>query len=225
MLHHRFLTPPRLHAAPLLAVLTMLCLGLAGCNMLGWVSNAVGGEQTQKLNVHAQYRGLDGKRVAVVTAADEYRLFEYPNCQRDVSRAVSRQLAADIPGIRLSDPGKIARFQSANPAWITMTNRDLLRALDVDRVVYIELKDYTTHEPGNQHVWRGIVSGRVSVAEADAAEPNNFAYANEVNAKFPPDEPVGVLSSDDETIQAGMLGQFAARVSGLFHDYKTVVKK
>lgn len=215
----------RLHVICFAAMIVALSASLSGCNILGWVSNVAGGEQTQKLNVKAEYRGLDAKRVAVVTAADEYRLFEYPGCQHDVSRAVSRQLAADIPGIQLSDPKKIAQFQSANPAWITMTNRELIQALDVDRIVYIELKDYTTHEPGNQHVWRGIISGRVSVAEADATEPNNFSYAQEVNAKFPPDEPVGVLSSDDATIQAGMLGQFATRVSSLFHDYRTVTKK
>jgi hypothetical protein len=208
-----------------LALLLAACAALTGCNMLGWVSNVVGGEQTQKTHVTAEYRGLEGKRVAVIVAADEYRLFEYPNCQLGVSRAVSRQLAADIKGIELTDPAKIAAFQSDNAAWITMPNRELLRALDVDRLVYIELKDYTTHEPGNRHVWRGVISGRVSVAEADAAEPNNFAYANEVYAAFPPDEPVGVLGTDDATIQAGMLGQFATRVSGLFHDYNAVVKK
>jgi hypothetical protein len=201
-------------------------LTAGGCNILGFAAQAVGGDdKTKNVKVDAEYRGLNDKSVAVLVAADEDTLFQNPGAPMQIGRAVSRQLTADIPGVKVTDPEQVSTFMQRNPYWTTYDNRALLDALKVERIVYIDVAQFSTHEPGNSYEWRGMLVSRVKVAEADAAEPNNFAYAQDVSTRFPPDKPVGVLDTDDATIRAGLLGQFAQRVSWLFYSHQETVEK
>lgn len=211
-----------------LAALLMLAaaMSLGGCNWLGYGAHALsGGDKNKTVAVDADYRGLDGKSVAVLVAADEYTLFRHPGSPQRVARAVTQQLTADIPGIKPVDPGQVARFQRDNAYWNTLTYGELLNRLKVERIVYIDLAQYTTNEPGDKHVWRGVVVGRVGVAAADATQPNDLVYGADVSAEFPPGQTVGVLEANEQTIQLGMLKTFAVEVSRLFHDHEKVVPR
>lgn len=193
---------------------------LPGCNIVGYVAHGVSGDGKKTHEVTADYPGLAGKSVAVIVAADEMTLFAHPGVQTRVCRAVTTQMAADIPGLELSDPEQIARFQLDNPYWNTLTYSELLAKLKVERLVYIDLTEYATHEPGNRHVWQGSVIAGVSVAASDASDPNNLVYTSTVTANFPEDGRIGVLDSNDNVIQAGMLRNFSLKVSRLFHNHK-----
>ncbi|MCE9590706.1 MAG: hypothetical protein K8S99_09305 [Planctomycetes bacterium] len=207
------------------AVLALMCVAVVGCKYGEYIAQGVaGGDKAKTVAVDADYRGLDGKRTAVLVAADEMTLFSHPGVQERIGRAVSAQLAQDIPGITLTDPGKVAKFQLENPYWNTLTYGDMLRRLNVDRLVYIDLTEFSTHEPGNSNVWKGTIVAGVSVAEADTKNPDNLVYSTKAEASFPADERIGVLDADDQAIQAGMMKLFAARASNLFHDHKKVVK-
>jgi hypothetical protein len=207
------------------AVLT-LCLAwisLTGCEAAGWLTEGVIGRE-KKVNVEAQYRGLDNKSVAVVVAADDRTLYGYPMAPLRVSQAISAQLAVYVPGVRLADPRQIVEFQYNNPHWSTLPYEDLLKRFKVDRLILVDLTHYSTHEPGNKYVWQGQVVANVSVAEADRKDPNHLAFATAVSAKFPEDSVVGVLDSDDEAMQKGMLDLFSRNVVRLFHDHQRIEK-
>lgn len=214
--------PGRGRQIPLLFSLILLALAASGCNWMGWTAQTLTGDGKQRSQVTAEYRGMENKSVAVIVAASEYTLFEHPGAPVAISRAVSHQLATDIKGVKLTDPQQIAKFQYDNPYWITMTNGQLLQNLKVDRIIYIDLTQFSTHEPGNTYVWRGVVVANVSVAEANAKNPDNFTYQRLVNVQFPEDRPVGLLNSDDQTVQLGTLRLFGAAVSNLFHDHEEV---
>lgn len=205
------------------ALLAAAFIALGGCNIVGYVSQGVAGDGKRTYDVDAEYTGLEGKRVAVIVAADEMTLFAQPGLQGRVCRAVTAQLGSDIVGIQLTTPEKVTKFQFDNTYWNTLTYGDLLKRLDVDRLVYIDLSEYSTHEPGNKNVWQGTILGSVSVAAADAVNPNDLVYTNRVSATFPEDARIGVLDANDDAIQTGMLRTFSQRVSALFHDTK--VKK
>jgi hypothetical protein len=202
--------------------LSLLCLALSGCNMIGYAGQALRGDNI-KIDVEAQYRGLENKSVAVIVAADEYTMFHYPGAQLGVARAVSARLADNMPSVAVTDPQEVVQFQKDNPFWVTARYSELVEQLGVDAVILIDLVEYRTREPGNAHVWTGLITGNVGLIEKDAESPDNFTFFSTVRAQFPEDQKVGVLNTDDATIQLGMHSIFSRDAAGLFYDH-TVIK-
>ena len=206
----------------LLLALLMLSM-LTGCDMVGWtLDSTVGGPKEVK--VAAEYKGLAGKRVAVIVAADEQTLYGHPGAPLSISKAVSSQLASALPDVKVSNPEQVVDFQRKNPYWATLPYKMLLKRLDVDRLIIIDLATYSTHEPGNTHVWRGVVTASVSVADAEVENPNNLTYTQAVGARFPESQPVGVLDAEESTIEMGLNREFATRVATLFFEHQVTVK-
>jgi hypothetical protein len=192
---------------------------LAGCQLAGWVAHGLTPEPGPEI-IKPEYQGLIGKSVAVVVAADERTLYQYPDAPNQVTKYVSSRLAVDVPGIRLTDPAQLAKWTRENPDWIAIPHGDLARELKVDRLVHISLAQYSTHEQNNRDVWQGNMVAKVGVVEADAPNPHNFVYSSTQSVQYPPDNPVGLLRSDDQTIQAGMLTAFAGKLGALFTQEK-----
>lgn len=212
--------PARACLARLLAAAAMVAmLGLNGCAAAGFGAYLFGGaDADQPTEVKGEYFGLANKTTAVIVAADEYTYYEYPSAPLAVSRAVSQKLQAAVPGIKLVEPQKVVEFQKENPYWNTLAYGELVSRLKVDRLVYIDLSEYGLHEPGNAHIWKGVVIANVSVAEADGKNPDDFAYSTTVKTQYPPNKPIGILESDDQTMQNALLANFSTHVSGLFNE-------
>lgn len=208
----------------LLALPSMLAVaaGLAGCQAVGWVGQAVGGGTSQR-QVKAQYTGLSGKTVAVIVAADDFTLFRYPEASFKVGRAVSARLSDELPGVRVVDPRQIQRFQNENPYWNTLLVSDLIKRLGTERLVYIDLVEYETHEAGNRHVGQGKIVANVNVLEADAAsrglDPDQFAFSAPVQSLYPEDTSFGVLDADPQTLELAVVSIFSRDVLRLFRDH------
>lgn len=200
----------------LLAVMLLgVVLTQSGC----WLAaTAFGGEKTYK--VQAQYRGLEGKTAAVLVSADEYLLFTQPQVPQLLIRAVSRELAAHVDDIRVVNPRRMAAFQQRNPYWSTTPYTRLIEELEVDRLVIVDLAEYRLHEPGNKHVWRGVITASVSVAEAEQSDPDQLAFSTQVRALFPEDRELGLVNVDREQIELGTLKLFSLKVGRVFYDHE-----
>ncbi len=192
-----------------------LCLSAVGCETMA--------NEKQMVDVRAEYLGLAKQRVAVIVAADSHMLYQYPNSRGNVCRAITAKLAKNVPGITTTIPDKIDAFQADNPYWINMRYGELAERLGVDKIVLVDLIEYQTHEPGNAHLWQGLITANLGVIDKDAADPDNFVYQKTVTAKFPEETTVGIIDSDDETIQLGMVFLFARRGGGLFYDHQIEV--
>lgn len=214
--------PPRLLIRCLVTCISALTISLtAGCAVPAWVAHGVaGGERTYQ--VKAQYLGLDGRTVAVMVAADEYTLFQSPSAPLKVSRAVSARIAANVSGASVVPPKDVIAFQHENPYWGAVPYGELIEKLGVERLVVVDLIEYRTHEPGNAHVWQGMIAGEVGVVEAESDDPDNFAFSTTVRGQFPEESSIGVLDSDRETIELGMLTIFSRDAGGLFYDHEVV---
>ena len=195
----------------------------SGCDMFGWAAQSIVGTE-RTIDLKAQYTGLTGKTVAIVISADDQTLFNYPGAVLAISRAIGTKLTADIPGIKIINPEQIVQFQRTNPYWNTLPYNMLITKLHTERLLMIDLVQYNTHEPGNKHVWRGVAVANVGVAEAEAKDPDNLAYSQTVRASFPENQPVGVLDSDDQTIQLGLVRNLAGVVINLFIDHQETIK-
>lgn len=205
----------------LLTVITALTTlaTLPGCNVVGWVAQGMSEDPESKITIEPQYLGMTGKRVAVLVATDDRATGRYPNAALRIAKQLTAQLQADVTDVTVMNPEATIAWQEKNRYWSTYTYKDIAAALNVDRLLVVDIATYTTHPTGNRHLWQGIIRGRVSVTEADGETPNRTVFSEDVTAQYPPDEPVGVLDSDDGTIQLGMVKLFAYKVSARFRDH------
>lgn len=206
----------------------MLLLAVAvcfttGCEILGFFSQVVAGGE-KRVTVTAAYRGLANRSFAVLVAPDDYALGRHPQVVDRVSRCVTTAVAAAVDATRPMDPEQIVTFQHDNPGWVTSPPGDLIERLQVDRLLIVWLSDYALHEPGNAHVWRGVVAAKIDVIEAEAPNPNNAVYRTDVRAIFPADNSIGVFNAKDRDIEFGMLKNFGDSVANLFVDHEVVQK-
>ena len=198
----------------------LLVLSTTACTPIGFVAEVIGGGERERA-VKAQYLGLQNQRVAVLAAADEYTLFQHPDAPARVVAAVTREIAEQVPGVRVVDPKQVMQYQESDPYWIARRYSTLLETFDVSRVVIIDLSDYRTHEPGNAHVWQGVINASVGVVEAEDEDPDDYAFSYRRPVPlFPPNSKIGVLNSDDATIELGMQKTFARDVGRLFYNHK-----
>ncbi len=196
-------------------MLASVCLSSAGCGP--WPT------ETQTVDVTAEYLGLADQRLAVMVAADSHMLSSYPDAPLHICKTITARIANHVPGVTTTIPDQVLKFQAANPYWMNMRYGDLAKKMGVDKIVLIDLVEYQTHEPGNAHIWQGLVTANLGVIDADAPDPDNFVYYNTVSVRFPETSSVGIIDADDETIQLGMVVLFARKGGGLFYDHQIEV--
>jgi len=205
---------------PYRIILVLLVGASGGCNLMGWMAHAVHGDKQPSSVRTAEYRGLEGKSIAVLVNASPNTAYSHPYAQAAIRQSVSGRLLQDMPSVQVVDPRQLQQFQNDNPYWSTLPNNELARRLHVDRIIYIDLSRYQTHEPGNAFLWQGVISANVGVAEVEAADPSSFVFSTTLEARYPQSRSVGVVDSDDATIQLGMISRFSRALVNLFHDHE-----
>ncbi len=194
--------------------------GLSGCNVIGWVGQSFGSDTPPLVNVTREYGGLEGQSVAVLVDVDHSVLFEYPQAGYELCAALSDQIAANVPHVKVIDARQVADFQRRNIYWPTLRYSKLAERLQVSRLVLIDVIEYRTHEPGNINLYRGVVSATVGVTEADGAKPDDRVYQVMLDVSYPPGNDLGVPDADPLTIRKGMIDLFAIQAGWKFYDHK-----
>ncbi len=213
--------------AGLIGVLLVSVSFLSGCGgpVFGLVANAVLPEH-KKVKVTADYRDLEGKTVAIMVNLNEYAYSQYPGAPKDMAWALSKELRVNVPNITLINPDDLVAYQEANPYWHTKRYSQLINELQVDRIVLIKVLQYSMHEPGNKHILQGMILGEVMVIEAEDAvdalpgSADNLAYAKQIEARYPEDNPIGIVNGDERSVEVATLSSFARRAGQLFYDHQ-----
>ncbi|MFA9479048.1 hypothetical protein ACERK3_12215 [Phycisphaerales bacterium AB-hyl4] len=202
-----------------LLLLAMLSISLAGCGPLGWVAHGVAGGQ-KRVKIKADYTGLENQRVAVLVDVDEYTLHQHRQAPMLISREISTEIAEHVVGVQLVNPRDVISFQHDNPYWSTGRYTEIFEKLDVDRLVIVDLMDYRLHEPGNMHIYQGLLSGTVMVVEADARDPDQPRYSTTVRVEYPENSTIGAVSTNPGAIQGELITRFGLETGRLFHDHE-----
>ncbi len=191
-------------------------LGTVGCRALALILP----EQTK--TVAAEYPYLADKRVCLVVKAPDEMLFEYPNVQWEVADHVRVALEANVRGLTVVDPKKVADFQRNEPTWESMDPAALGKNFGADRVLEIDLTQYTTREPESPYLYRGHISAAVRVYNTDY--PNSqHAYQSDVRTTYPPDGP-GQYGSNDRAIRGATMDTFGQDTANKFFDRQVTVR-
>src|SRR3954471_19166121 len=127
------------HARAFMAVFLVAALaGLSGCYLLGAQARAQGRE------VAAQYAGLANKSVAIVVYVPAATIDEYSGTREEISTFVAAQMRQHLPTTRLLNPRDVVAWQNNTINWYALPEKDMGKHFSVDRVLYIEIAEYST---------------------------------------------------------------------------------
>ena len=207
----------RIAAASLLAATVFASGGCFIANLAG----AIGGEieRNKKIEVLAEYEGLENKSVAVIVHADAATLYEFPSVAQTVSGNVAFRIQQNVRGVSILPPAAVAQWQYQTPAWSTLPYGQIADELNVDRVVLIDMYEYRLNPPGNMYLWEGVAAANVGVIERNGLDPDSFAATFDIRVRFPNQEGIGRESASSADIQTGVLTKFVQKCAWLFYTH------
>lgn len=193
---------------------------LCGC-ALPQIVAAVGHniERDKKIEVLAEYTGLENKTVAVLVHADFSLLYEYPMVKPNVTANISWRLQQNVPGIRVLAPSQVMTWEYQTPTWSSMPMGQVCELLDVDRVVYVDVYEFRLNPPGNRFLWEAMGVANVRVFERGSLDPDSAIEEYSITARFPDERTVTREQRRQEEIEAGIVGRFCQKVAWLFYDH------
>ncbi|MHC4447455.1 MAG: hypothetical protein ACYSXF_06715, partial [Planctomycetota bacterium] len=203
--------------AAALSVAAMIIAG-GGCALGKLVGGMAQNYEYSKLKeVLPKYDGLEDRKVAVLVEADLATLYEYPDLVATVSVNVARQLAKNVPGVRVMPPEYVIDWQYRTPQWNAIPYGEIANLLNTDRLVHVDIFEYRLHPRGNRYEWEGMAMANVGVIERDSIDPDTFVATFDVENQFPPVKGVGRESATRAAIEAGLLKGFVDRTAWLFY--------
>lgn len=206
-----------MHRLSRIVLLLLVCSVFVGCGAMSRSSSDV-------VEVKAEYLELNNKSVAVLVSMSDHIAFNFPDARSILTGEITRLIKTNVPGVTVTAPEQTLAWQDTNAYWATRPPSMIIRQLNVDRVVLVEVGEYRTHEPGDKHVMRGVITASVNIVEAEAADPDNFGASFTKNAMYPrPGESVvGRVGEGQAKVELATQMRFSEAVAGLFFDHMTV---
>ena len=202
----------------LCVILITTSLLLSGC-FVPALAGAIGQniERYKKIEVLAEYEGLDNQTVAVVIQCEPSTLYEHPSVYGTIAMNISRRLQENVPGIKVLGYQQVMQWQYQTPSWSMLAYGEIAEELGVERVVFVEVYEFRLHPDGNRYLWDGACAGSVGIIERDGWDPDSFAKSWDIAVKFPDVTGVGRESATESQIEMGVLAKFVDEVSWLFY--------
>lgn len=204
-----------------LSIMVLLLFGsiCGGCQFFGVM--AASSERFEEVDLPAEYRGLDGKTIAVLIDAPYEIQYEYPMVVPTLTDLINLRIISMLSDkTRVLATSETLNYQADNVYWTGEDYRDLAAELQVDRLVVIDLIEYRLLDSGNSYVWDGRCSGDVLVIEADGIDPSTPVYTKRVYSKYPKISGVSRDSEPRSAIERGLMLDFTQRVVWLFADHQ-----
>lgn len=210
---------PKLAQYGLLTLTVLLSsLQLSGCAFL-----AAGAQKVAGKDVAASYTGLSNKTVAIVIYADWATSLEYVGARDEIAIFVTARCHELLPTVKLVNAKEIIHWQDDTREWQGMPVKEIGQHFSVDRVLYIELLDYRTREPGAKNLMRGRIHAMCRVYETETPG-NTPAWERELDVYWPEVAPQNALQTSDITIRRRVLEAFSDQLVGNFFDRKEYEK-
>ena len=204
----------------LACVSAALLLSQGGCEAFMLYGAMKQNEEYQTLlDVPPAYPGLEGQSVAVVVTADMSTLYQHRNMVRTIAAGVSARLSENVPDVWMIDPDQIILWQFQTPQWEAMSYGEMAEQLNVDRIVFIDMREFRLNPPGNMWLWEGVAAAQIGVIERGTIDSDNFVDAFEVVVEFPTIKGVDRNSATAQQIQHGLYYSFIEKASWLFYQH------
>ncbi len=202
-------------------LLLLLAGSLGGCHYIMYVL----APPMPPKKVPAEFKGLTGKRVAIVVYTDQNVQYEYPYARVDLSSVLAVELKKHVKKVTVVPPRRVVQYQDENIHWDSLDKTQLGRELGADSVLFVALDEYTMREPGSVNLYRGRITGQASVYETNRPEEEARVWCGDnFRALYPEYAPTGRLGQDDRKIRYETEKHFAAMVVKKFYKHEVPVE-
>jgi hypothetical protein len=213
--------PPRLR--PACWMLLVLCLaGLcSGCQLLGVLAS-----KAPDPTVGPKYKGLANQKVGVMVWADRATSIDWPHLQLDVTRGIQARLSdaahaknppAELKGTTFVAPESVVRYQQDHPEIETESVTDIAPRIDITRLIYLEINQFSTRPEESLELYRGSLSGNLKVVEVVNGRAKIAYQEDNIKVVYPEDSPEeGIPGGDDLQMYEKTLDAFSTQVANRF---------
>lgn len=209
-----------------------MALTLGGCALGQLVGGmAASAEREGSREVKAKYRGLEDKSFAVFVAADRTIQAEFPQIVPAFTQEITRRLSENAGASGVLPADDVLQFQFQRPDWVAKSSAEIAKLLEVERLVFVELDEFTLNEPGNRYEWRGVAAATISVIERDSAQGEAYsssapAFREAVRVRFPDSQGQTLDNLAAQTVLSELSRRFCERSAWLFYDHeeKNIIK-
>jgi hypothetical protein len=193
-------------------------LALPAC---GWLAGM--NERMNGAKVAAEYHGLENKSVAIVVYAAQATTDEFPKAREDISQFLALQMRLKMPTTRILNYQEIINWQDDTINWDGLTEKQIGQHFSVDRVLYVELLDYSTRMGGGYGDLQGHLRANCKIFEVDA--PGNApSWTALMDTTWPHGHPLEASRTSETTVRKRTLEIFAEDVTNKFYDHKEFEK-
>jgi len=209
-------------AVRLTAVLPLVLL--SGCAVLGFLASRL-----PQADIKPAYNGLSGETVAIVVDADEAQRLDFPNIEADIATALKNHLieskSKPLENTRFVDPYSVVQFQRNHPEIKGMPVTDIAPRFGATRVLYVELREFSTRSDAAVDLFKGKALGNVKVVEVKPNDPGSAKVSwkeDDIQVKFPNNNDEGQPQSDDinaDVIYLGTVQSLALEISERFYQH------
>lgn len=191
--------------------------GLAqGCAVAGMM--AASEERYGSKTYEAEYAGLEGKSYAVVAVVDRAVQAEFPGLQPSLVQRIDQRIAQEVAASHHIPGDQVTLYLSNNPQWVVWPRGRLTEELGVDRLVFVEINEFRTNEPGNDYEWDGLAWATVSVVEGGSTDAEVFR--KDIRVRFPDQKGVGPDEINQTGIASVLISRLVDRVGWLFYAHE-----
>ena len=199
------------------STLLLLLPGLAaGCNIIGAAA-----AKAPKPDILAAYKGLAGKRVGVVVWADRSLVTDWPTLQLDMGNSIISKLkqaqdakSKELIGTTFPYPAaSFVKYQKEHPGIEGMPITDVAPKLGVDRLIYIEVADFSTRVDGAVALYLGTMEVSLKVVEIEDGKGKSVYDEGSIKSQFPDKATKeGVLNSSDRAMYGGTVNSISTDI-------------
>jgi hypothetical protein len=215
---HQTFFPPLLVC--LMLTLTLLGTGCAAARYWHYITN---GPKEKK--VKAQFRGLVGKKVAVMVYIPDEVLYDYPDARYSLATRISTELESKIKNVTVVDARTVSRYQDDNIRWDEKGFKAICDDLHTDFILFVPIQEYRMNQPGHFSAIQGFIVGHLELHAAGLDEQYDtgvWETDEELELTHPEHQPIYQRQAGPR-IRLESERLFAKEVVKNFHDHVIIV--
>lgn len=199
-----------------LTALAVASLPLAGCGLLA------ANQYAQAVPVSAQYNGFDGKKVAIVVYTMPATVNEFSGSREEITDFIANEMRLHLPTTNVLDRRAVIRWQDNTINWYGLSETDIGKHFGVDRVLSVQILDYSTRKLIGYSDLQGRLRAQCKVVEiqaADTARTGSVSWTGIVDVTWPKDRPLDPTQTNDNAVRQRVLELFSQRLVKYFYDH------
>ncbi|MBX3381465.1 MAG: hypothetical protein KF805_15325 [Phycisphaeraceae bacterium] len=163
---------------------------------------------------------LDGKSFAVLVTADRSIEETAPGISATLVARITQMLADpnnDAGTTGVVPPAMVIQYMYDHPGWRAKSMEDLAKDLgNVQRLVFVEVSEFQTKEPGNRYLYDGVAAGSIAVVEADSKLADFYSFERSILVKYPDQQGFRTEEIPEAAVRTELMRRFVDRATWPF---------